>query len=383
MGRHTRSRVETPEKRLAYFETMLKRLCTDLGPHPSGTRAYEKAAKLIHRELATALPVAFLDRYLDFWAVLPRPDILHQGTRLNVAVAENCAGTSDAGFNGIIKKIDLDGIAYGIEDTATGKIAAHIAVSKEVSAQPAYLVGDAVLSLPRFTIGIRDVPFVELLVKDKAQVQVRLRVVYAPEVPTYNVVGTLPGKHRDEILFIAHADTVIQTEGANDNTATAIVMLMLAHALSGTKPEYTVTFLIPGSEEYGLMGARHYVKRRQAEGTHRDLKFIVNSDSLTYGPNLWATTDDTALMDMVKAIIHADLGLKTEPIYEDKPCWMNDAAPFKGIHPNLRGINFNSRGYDTLAANHTPDDHAANVPGDCALSAFLVLRELIDLLQEM
>ena len=106
--------METPEKRLAYLETMLKRLCTELGPHPSGTREYEKAARLIHRELAAALPVAFLDRYLDFWAVLPRPDILHRGTRLNVAVAENCAGTSDAGFNGIIKKIDKEGIPYGI-----------------------------------------------------------------------------------------------------------------------------------------------------------------------------------------------------------------------------------------------------------------------------
>lgn len=380
--RHTRGLVETPEKRLAYFEKMLKRLCTDLGPHPSGTKAYEKAAKIIHRELAAALPVAFLDRYLDFWATVPRPEILFQGTRLNVAVAENCAGTSDAGFNGVIREIDRDGVPYGIEDVETGEVAAHITVSKDVGPEPEYLVGDDVLSLPRFVIGIRDVPFLELLVKDKATVQVRLRVVYAPEVPTYNVVGTLPGRRRDEVLFIAHADSLILTEGANDNTATAIVMLMLAHAVSGTEPEYTLTFLIPGSEEYGLVGARHYAKRRAVEGAHGDLKFIVNHDSLTYGPNLWASTDDAELMGVVKAI-HADLELETEPIYDETPCWMNDAAPFKGINPHVRGINFNSRGYDTLAANHTPADNAAQVPRDCAESSFVVLRALIDRLQEL
>ena len=380
--RHTRRLVETTKKRAAYFEKMLKRLCPDLGPHPSGTRAYEKAAKIIHREMAAAIPAAFLDRYLDFWATVPRPEILFQGTRLNVAIAENCSGTSDAGFNGVINRINRDGVPYGIEDVETGEIAAYIAVSGDVGPEAEYLVGDEVLSLPRFIVGIRDVPFVELLIENKAQVQVRLRVVYAPEVPTYNVVGTLPGRHRDEILFIGHADSLILTEGANDNTATAIILLMLAHAFSGTELDYTLTFLISGSEEYGYAGARHYVRRRVAEGTHKYLKFIVNSDSLTYGPNLWASTDDAELTSVVKAI-HADLDTKTEPIYREEPCWMNDASCFRGINPHVRGINFNSRGYDTLAANHTPDDDADQVPRDCAESSFLVLRELINRLQDL
>ena len=281
-----------------------------------------------------------------------------------------------------ISRINRDGVPYGIEDVETGEIAAYITVSGDVGPEAEYLVGDDVLSLPRFVVGIRDLPFVELLIENKAQVQVRLRVVYAPEIPTYNVVGTLPGRHRDEILFIGHADSLILTEGANDNTATAIILLMLAHVFSGTELDYTLTFLISGSEEYGYAGARHYVRRRVAEGTHKNLKFIVNSDSLTYGPNLWASTDDAELTSVVKAI-HADLDTKTEPIYREEPCWMNDASCFRGINPHVRGINFNSRGYDTLAANHTPDDDADQVPRDCAESSFLVLRELINRLQDL
>lgn len=374
--------VETPELRGAYFAKMLKTLCADLGPHPSGTVEYEQATEIIQTEMVAATPAAFRDRYLDFWITVPRPELNHQGKRLTVGVAENCAGTSDAGFNGVIKRIDQDGMAYGIVDEATGEVAAHIAVSNDVGVKPQYLVGDDVLALPRFIIGLIDVPFVDLLVKNEERVQVRLRVVYAPQVPTYNVVGTIPGESSEEILCMAHADSIILTEGANDNTATAIVALMLAHAFSGSRPRRTLTFLITGSEEYGCMGARHYVRRRQVEGTARNLKFIVNSDSLTYGPNLWSSTKDEELMALVRSI-HADLNLGTEPIYDDSECWMNDAACFRDINPQARGINFNSRGYPTLAANHTPADDAANVPHDCAESAFLVLRELLARLQDL
>ena len=382
MSDNTRHLVETPERRATYFARMLKELCADLGPHPSGTREYEKATEIIHREMAAAMPNAFRDRYLDFWTTVPRPELNHRGKRLTVGVAENCAGTSDAGFHGIIERIDGDGIAYGIVDEATGQVAAHVSVSSDVGVKPEYLVGDDVLSLPRFVIGLTDVPFVDLLVKNKERVQVRLRVVYAPEVPTYNVVGTIPGESSEEILCMAHADSIILTEGANDNTATAIIALMLAHAFSGSRPRRSLTFLITGSEEYGCMGAQHYVRRRLAEGTARNLKFIINSDSLTYGPNLWPSTKDGELMDLVRAI-HADLSLGTEPIYDDTECWMNDAARFRGINAHARGINFNSRGYATLAANHTPDDDAANVPHDCAESSFLVLRELMARLQDL
>lgn len=371
--------LDTPEQRAAYVERILQALCSELGPHPSGTEAYEQVARRIHAELDTALPTVFLDRYLDFWQALPRPEIIYKGKQIAVEVAENCAGTCPAGFTGVIERIDGP-VPYGIVDVNSGEMAAYIAVGKDVHAQRGYLVGDEVLSLSRFVIGIGEVPFVDLLVAERAQVQVRLRVVYAPEVPTYNIIGTIPGELPDEILVIAHADSIIMTEGANDNMATAIVTLMLAQAFAETRPRCTLTFAITGSEEYGLMGAKHYARRRQVEGTAGRLKFVINSDSLTYGPNLWATTADRELMDLVKAV-HEDLALGTEPIYSAAECWMNDAACFRDINGHIRGINFNSRGYETLAANHTPADKAANVPIDCAESAFLVLRALIERLQ--
>ena len=131
---------------------------------------------------------------------------------------------------------------------------------------PVYLYGDDVLCPPRFVAGIRDVPFLDLLVKEEAVVQVRLRVLYAPERPTHNIVAHIPGKEAGEVIVMAHADSVIRSQGANDNTASAIVAMMLAHAFAGERPGKSLTFVITGSEEYGLAGARHYVKTEDRGG---------------------------------------------------------------------------------------------------------------------
>ncbi len=288
------------------------------------------------------------------------------------------------GVTGIIRKAEGQGHpSFTIVDVKTGRAAAVISISQDVGPVPEYLVGHDVLSLPRFVVGLRDVPVLELLAKDEAQVQARLPVVYAPEVPTYNVVGTIPGKSGQEILILAHADSVIQTEGANDNMASVVVVLLLAHALSGSTPDYSITFVATGSEEgAGYNGARHYARRREAEGTAKNIRFVINLDSLTYGPNIWTSTKDAGLIDLSREV-HAALKLTTDPIYSPtSDAWTMDASPFRDI-PGARAVHFNSRGYDTLAANHTPADNAANVPLDCMESSFLFLKEFINRLPKL
>ena len=368
--------MDTPESRMKYAEAMLQRLCEEVGPHPSGTAEFEEVVRIVHADLQTSIADVQLDRYLDFWTTLPRPEICHGGKRLDVGVAENCSGTTDAGFDGVVRAAAGDPILYPIENVETGRPEAHIQVSRDVGVAPVYLYGGDVLCPPRFVAGIRDVPFLDLLVKEEAVVQVRLRVVYAPERPTHNVVARIPGTRTGEVIVMAHADSVIRSEGANDNMASAIVAMMLAHAFAGEKPGKSLTFVITGSEEYGLVGARHYVRRRMEEDTHREIECVINFDSLTYGPNLWPSTHDPELMALVRRV-HDDLESETVPIYDESPCWMNDAAPFQDLNPGITGINFNSRGYDTLAANHSPADDAANVPMDCVESSFVTLREVV------
>ena len=103
-------------------------------------------------------------------------------------------------------------------------------------------------------------------------------VEFIPDTETKNVVGTLPGHSTDEILFLAHLDTVYNTQGANDNTASVIAMLMLAHSVSGIKPQKTLTFVATEGEEYNKLGAINYAERRKRAGTYGNIKFLVNFD---------------------------------------------------------------------------------------------------------
>ena len=371
--------MDTPQSRTEYAERMLRRLCEEIGPHPSGTPEFEEVVRIIQEDLSASVADVQLDRYLDHWTTISGPEIIHRGNRLAAGVAENCSGTSPAGFDGRIHKTEGGITPYAIRNVETGNLDALIQVSRDVGVQPVYLFGDAVLGPPRFVVGIRDVPFLDLLAQTGAVVQARLCVAHAPKCPTHNVVARIPGRRVDEVVVIAHADSVIRSQGANDNMASVIIAMMLAHEFAdglAERTDRTLTFVITGSEEYGLRGARHYVRRRTEEGTHRNIRCVVNFDSLTYGPNLWASTHDPDLMAVVRSV-HEDLHLDTDPIYDDSPCWMNDAAPFQDLNPEISGINFNSRGYDTLEANHTPADDAANVPLDCVESAFLTLRQVV------
>src|SRR5690606_6006219 len=134
------------------------------------------------------------------------------------------------------------------------------------------------------------------------------------KVPGVNVVGKVQGKSKKEILIIAHLDTIFNTPGANDNAASVIIMLMLAHAAAGREHNHTLTFIASDSEEYGYEGAYHYAAGRIADGTMKDIKYVLNFDSLTYGPNLWINSKDQGIKDILRDI-HRDLNIEATPIY--------------------------------------------------------------------
>ena len=76
-GNNTYSLVDTPEKRANYLKTMLKRLCTDLGSHPTGTPEFEKAATIIRDDLKAGIPMTDFDRYpFEKWELVGKPEFI-------------------------------------------------------------------------------------------------------------------------------------------------------------------------------------------------------------------------------------------------------------------------------------------------------------------
>ena len=366
----SRELVATPGGRAEYLRSLLRELCT--GPRPSGSKAHEAGAAIVQRELQRCLPQVSRDK-LTFrrWALAGEPLLMVGGRRIETYLADNSPATPGHGVKGVLQR--RAGGLYEAVDPKSGRVLARAGISE---------FGRAIVTMhpgrddaPLFNVGRQDVETLDRAVQEGLPVEARAKVKWTPGVKTSNVVGVLPGDSNEEIMIVAHADTKYNTPGAHDNTASLITMLMLAHAVSGTRPRRTLSFLATTGEELDFLGARHYAQRRRDLGTLGNIKVCVNLDSLTYGPNLQINTTDAKLAQLILDI-HRDLGVRTEPKVFERDDTM-DSAPFGA--GGARTVHLNSRGDDarTLPLWHRPEDRAETVKPEFVESSFLVLLELI------
>lgn len=366
--------VTTPAKRLDYTRTLLDKLCADIGPRPTGSAAYMRGARIIKAEMERSLPSVEYDRYtFERWELVDKPEFLLGGQDIEIFPAHGSVGTPPDGVSGVLVK---NGNGFMLADSRSGEAKARLSVSSYGRAIPHFQRRSDPPAVPSIGVGRQDVPLFENAVRDGTHCYLKAWTRYIPGDPGLNIVGRLPGRRQDEILFIAHADTVYSSPGANDNTASVIIMLMLAHAAAGKSFDHTLTFVAADGEEYGLLGAENYAKRRAADGTMKNIRYVVNFDSLTYGPNLWINSEENDLKEMIRSI-HNDLNLNTKPRFDDRDGFVMDSAAFRPS--GAKAMHVNSRGYDekTLPVYHRPDDYGRDVPLDCAEIGFCVFNEFI------
>jgi hypothetical protein len=378
----SRHLVDKPEKRRAYLEQMLKMLCTDIGPKPAGSQEFQKAALVIKQEMEKALPFVEMDYFnIDKWELKSGPQFIIEDKSLETYAAVGGPSTPEQGLTGILRKVEDEKkpYQYKLIEARDGKALAYIVKSGWGRAIPRHYNSAKFDSLPVFNIGKQDMPLLDKAVEKNKPVKASVLVEIIKGVRDCNIVGTLPGKSVDEILFLAHADTHYNTQGANDNTASMIALLLLAHAISGEQPNKTVTFVSTGAEEIGCLGAEHYKKKREEAGTLKNIKYCVNFDSLTYGPNLQVYSTDQKLRKMV-VDIDRDLNVPGTPkeFNEDDQI---DGAPF--VKAGIPTLYLNSRGYNekTLPLWHRPEDRPENVHLELIENSFIVFEEFIKRLQ--
>lgn len=366
--------VNTPEKRLNYTRMLLKKLCTEIGPRPSGSEAFAKGAKVIRNEMDLSLPEVNYDPYeFEKWELIGESEFILGGQHIEAIPATGGEGTPPQGINGFLQKSST---GFTLIDATTGETRALITISRYGKAITYYKLRSHSASLPSFCIGKQDVPLLENAVRDKTSAWIKATTRFSPGARGLNIVGSLPGKRKEEILFLAHADTVYNSPGANDNTASVIIMLMLAHAAAVRGCDHTLTFIATDGEEFGLLGAKHYAEKRIANNTLKNIRYVLNFDSLTYGPNLWISSQQEDIKELLRSI-HQDLDIKATPKFDASDGFVMDSAPFRSS--GGKALHANSRGYDekTLPVYHRPDDNADNVPLDCAEIGFLVFNEFI------
>ena len=383
---NSRHLVDTPENRKVYFDNMLKELVTDLGPRWVGTPEMQQAEQIVKREMERALPVVKLDPIsFEKWELTSDPEFIVGGQRLEIYPSHGTRGTAPEGISGIVKKSETPRVAYDIVDPTTGHIEGRVTITPKEKAtpRPYWFYDDETGGLPNVNIGKQDIPVLEKALADKTPVRLNYQVKFTPGKITSNVVGTLPGESPDEIVLYAHLDTVYNSPGANDNAASLIFVLMLAHALSGSRPKKTLTFIATTGEEYGYLGTKHLARKRSETGTLNDIKFIFDFDSITWGPDMTLITRDEELVTLLRTI-DEELNIPGTPQWRKGEGLGRETLPLKEAGLQARGIVVDSvpDNYVNMLCWHRTEDiaeHARFGPVDVA---FRLFHELIVRLQE-
>ncbi len=375
--------MSTPDGRAAYLARMLKAICDDLGPRPLGSPDYQKSAELVKQDLARSIPDAFLDTFTyERWKLNGDAELMVGGQWVEAYPSHGSSGTHPKGLTGLLVENTENGLAYSLINPMTEKPIGYIAVYATGTARPRpyYTFGQEPKCPPVFTVGIQDQPLLEQAAADQTLVSMKADVEFIPDTETSNVVATIPGQSDEEMVLIAHLDTVYNTQGANDNTATVIVQMMLAHALAGTTPKKTITFLATTGEEYGKLGAINYVERRRREGTLDKIAYVFNVDSWTWGHNLIVYSDDRELWNIVEEI-DKDLNPKGYPSLSPDGYWL-DARPFR--ETGARALSFCTGGLDVSTfCWHRPEDISANVSVELADVGYQIYSAFVDRVMDM
>ncbi|MBE1532500.1 M20/M25/M40 family metallo-hydrolase [Actinomadura algeriensis] len=89
-------------------------------------------------------------------------------------------------------------------------------------------------------------------------------VTHHSGLTSYNVLAerkaSLPNPDGKAVIVSAHYDSVPGSPGANDDGSGTVLCLELARVLRRLPTQQAIRIYLWGSEEYGLIGARHYVK---------------------------------------------------------------------------------------------------------------------------
>jgi Zn-dependent M28 family amino/carboxypeptidase len=100
-----------------------------------------------------------------------------------------------------------------------------------------------------------------------------------PRLDGVNVVATQAGTDEGAVVLLAHYDTVRDSPGADDNTASVVALAEVARLLAGRTPRLSVVFAATDLEEAGFFGA-HALAELLTQ--RHKLRLAVNFECLAY-----------------------------------------------------------------------------------------------------
>ncbi|SPO49131.1 related to aminopeptidase Y precursor, vacuolar [Moesziomyces antarcticus] len=108
---------------------------------------------------------------------------------------------------------------------------------------------------------------------------------------THNVIAESRGGSKDQVLMLgAHSDSVTAGPGINDNGSGSVALLTVAKNLAKYSVNNAVRFAWWSAEEYGLLGAEHYVGELSQQQKDQ-IRIYLNFDMIA-SPNYVLSVHD-------------------------------------------------------------------------------------------
>ncbi|TDE36806.1 M28 family peptidase [Actinomadura sp. 6K520] len=264
----------------------LRVLSDEIGWRIAGTRSEHRAARYIAgtlRELGYQVelqPFPVADKYLA--------EIRARGERLwqCSAAPQGAVGSVDGKVVDVGRVTEITGDVRGrlvLFDRVTGMETEQAKAAAAAGAKAALIVNARSETYPErkpgsFTPNLGEqvaIPVLGLAEYHGERIRAGARrlsfeVTHYSGLTSYNVLAerkaTLPNPEGKAVIVSAHYDSVPGSPGANDDGSGTVLCLELARVLRRLPTQQAIRICLWGSEEYGLIGARHYVRELDEAG---------------------------------------------------------------------------------------------------------------------
>ena len=258
----------------------LKVLSDGIGWRIAGTRSEHRAARYIAgylRELGYKVelqPFPVADKYLA--------EIRAEGERLWQCSAspQGAVASADGKVVDVGPATEVGGDVRGrlvLFDRVAGMETAQAKAAAEAGAKAALIIAARSETYPErkpgsFTPNLDetvDIPVLGLAEYHGERIRAGARrlsfeITHHSGLTSYNVLAerkaTLPNPSGKAVVVSAHYDSVPGSPGANDDGSGTVLCMELARVLRRLPTQQAIRICLWGSEEYGLIGARHYVQ---------------------------------------------------------------------------------------------------------------------------
>lgn len=209
-----------------------------------------------------------------------------------------------------------------------------------------------VMRVPALALSNPDADLLERQLASQQPVRIRMRNTSSWQDSTMsaNVVGEMPGRgaSREIVLLGAHLDSWDLSQGAHDDGAGCATMIAAAKLAAAAlpRPARTIRVVLFANEEFGLSGAREYVRAHAAELSSHVMGMESDLGAFrVWGMSSWFTPEQRPLAYAMHSVLeplgvaylgneatgHADVGqlkAKGVPVVD----LSTDASPYFDLH---------------------------------------------------